>query len=105
MSSQMNNSELLAIQAWVEETEQVISSQSSFDTFQPAEVMEIVSRFKAVLDSNLDAQQVSQMPRAITLLIFVTKNSRTAWESIINLLKLLMSHFFASESKDQLLRY
>ena len=33
------------VQAWVEEIEQVISSQASFDTFQPAQVGEIASRW------------------------------------------------------------
>ena len=35
-SSQMISQELDSINAWVEETEKVINSQASFDTFQPA---------------------------------------------------------------------
>ena len=62
------------IQAWVEETEQVLSSQASFDTFQPAEVEEIVSRLQAVLDSNLNSLQVTQMVRAVSVLMYVTRN-------------------------------
>ena len=41
-SSQMVSLELDSINAWVEETEKLINSQVSFDTFQPSDVEEIV---------------------------------------------------------------
>ena len=84
------------IQAWVEETEQVISSQASFDTFQPAEVEEIVSRFQAVLGSNLNSQQVAQMVRAVSVLMYVTRNLFNMRDQLLNLLQSLLACFLFS---------
>ena len=52
---------MATIEAWVGETEQIVSSQASFDTFQPTEVEEILSRFLAVMDSSLSNQQVTHL--------------------------------------------
>ena len=103
-NSQLISRELGSINAWVEETEKVISSQASFDTFQAAEVEEIVTRFQAVLGSNIDAQQVSDMTRAVGLLLFVTKNLRNQRDLLVPLLQNLLASFLASDSKDQLSR-
>ena len=103
-SSQMISQELISINAWVEETEKIINSQASFDTFQPAEVEEIITRFQAVLGSGLNAQQVSEMTRAIGLLLFVTKNLRNLRDLLVTLLQDLLASYLASDSIDQLSR-
>ena len=103
-SSQLISRELESINSWVEETEKVINSQASFDTFQPSDVEEIVTRFQAVLASNLDAQQVSEMTKAIGLLLFVTKNLRDVRDLLVNLLLDLMNRYLSSDCKDQLSR-
>ena len=103
-SSQMVSLELDSINAWVEETEKLINSQASFDTYQPSDVEEIVSRFQAVLSINLSAQQVSDMSKAIGLLLFVTKNLRDLRDLLVNLLLDLLNSYLASDCKDQLSR-
>ena len=96
--------ELESINSWVEETEKVINSQASYDTFQPSDVEEIVTRFQAVLASNIDAQQVSEMTKAIGLLLFVTRNLRDARDLLVTLLLDLLNSYLASDCKDQLSR-
>ena len=103
-SSQLISQELKSINSWVEETEKVINSQASYDTFQPSDVEEIVTRFQAVLASNLDAQQVSEMTKAISLLLFVTKNLRDLRDLLVTLLLDLLNSYLASDCKDQLSR-
>ena len=103
-SSQLISRELESINSWVEETEKVINSQASYDTFQPSDVEEIVTRFQAVLASNLDAQQVSEMTKAIGLLLFVTKNLRDVRDLLVNLLLDLLNRYLSSDCKDQLSR-
>ena len=102
-SSQLISQELESINSWVEETEKV-NSQASYDTFQPSDVEEIVTRFQAVLASNLDAQQVSEMTKAIGLLLFVTKNLRDLRDLLVTLLLDLLNSYLASDCKDQLSR-
>ena len=85
----------------MEETEQVLSSQASFDTFQPAEVEEIVSRLQAVLDSNLNSLQVTQMVRAVSVLMYVTRNLSNMRDQLLNLLQSLLASFLSSSVKDQ----
>ena len=103
-SSQLISRELESINSWVEETEKVINSQASYDTFQPSDVEVIVTRFQAVLSGNLDAQQVSEMTKAIGLLLFVTKNLRDVRDLLVNLLLDLMNRYLSSDCKDQLSR-
>ena len=103
-SSQLISRELESINSWVEETEKVINSQASYDTFQPSDVEEIVTRFQAVLSGNLDAQQVSEMTKAIGLLLFVTKNLRDVRDLLVNLLLDLLNRYLSSDCKDQLSR-
>jgi hypothetical protein len=80
------------VQAWVEEIEQVISSQASFDTFLPAQVGEIVSGFQAVLGSHINSQQVAQMVRAVSVLTYVF-NMR---DQLLDLLQSLLACFLSS---------
>ena len=103
-SSQMVSLELDSINAWVEETEKLINSQVSFDTFQPSDVEEIVSRFQAVLSTNLGAQQESDMSKAIGLLLFVTKNLRDLRDLLVTLLQSLLKSYLASDARDKLSR-
>ena len=92
------------IQAWVEETEQVINSQASFDTFQQPEVEEIVSRFQAVLGSNLNSQQVAQMVRAVSVLMHVTRNLLNMRDQLLNLLQSVLACFLFTNEKEHLSR-
>ena len=103
-SSQLISRELDFINAWVEETEKLINSQASFDTYQPSDVEEIVSRFQAVLSTNLGAQQVSDMSKAIGLLLFVTKNLRDLRDLLVTLLQTLLESYLASDARDKLSR-
>ena len=70
---------MVAIQAWVEEAEQVINSQASFDTFQSTEVEKIVGQFKDVLPRCISARYTPASPLArgfyiiISYLILLTK--------------------------------
>eukprot|EP00092_Neocalanus_flemingeri_P038810 GFUD01042253.1.p1 GENE.GFUD01042253.1~~GFUD01042253.1.p1 ORF type:complete len:242 (+),score=75.42 GFUD01042253.1:71-796(+) len=100
----MNSSELstamTTIQAWVEEIEQVVSSQASFDLFQPAEVEEIYSRFQAVLDSSLSNQQVTLMVRAVRLLLYVTGNLVNRRDQLVELLHGLLTGFLSLRDRD-----
>ena len=95
---------MASIQAWVEEVEQVINSQASFDTFQPAEVEEIVNRFRTVLENNLNCQEVSQMVRAVSLLLFVTGNLASTKDRLVDLLHGLLSSFLFLKQKDLVTR-
>ena len=119
----MLSSEVIAtmetIQAWVEETEQIVSSQASFDTFLPAEVEEIISRFQGVLDSSLSNQQVTLidlfsllnnynpnqvtiMVRAVSLLMYVTRNLINSRDKLAEILQGLLTSFISLNEKDQL---
>ena len=94
-----------SIQAWVDDTEQVVSSQNSFDTLQQAEVEDISSRFLAVLGSNLTSDQVSLMARAVSLLLNVTNNLYTSRGLLIDLLQALLASFLGSDEIDRLPKY
>ena len=88
----------------MEDTNQVVSSQNSFDTLQLAEVEEISSRFLAVLESNLTSDQVSLMARAVSLLLYVTKNLCISRGLLIDLLQCLLASFFGSDEINLLSR-
>ena len=89
------------IQAWLEETEQIVSSQTSFDTFQPAEVQEIVSRFQPVLQSSLSWEQVTLMVKAVSMLMYVTGNLVNMRDQIVEILDGLLYNFLHLSQKEK----
>ena len=93
-------SNMSTIQDWVEETEKVVSSQTSFDTFQPAEVHEIMYRFQAVLESSLSGEQLTLMVRAVSMLMNVTGNLVNFEDQMVEILHELLNSFLHLNQKE-----
>ena len=90
--SQSLKEKLASILTWMQETDQTVSSQDSFnpDALQPEEVTVIVDMFMEVLAVELTKKQLAMMIKSTKLLLMVTGNLVSARERLASLLESLL---------------
>ena len=95
--SQVLKQKLTLISSWMQETENTVSSQDSFnpDALQPNEVLEIYEMFSEVLSVELRKKQLALMIKSTKLLMLVTGNLLSARDKLSSLLEALLTNIIS----------